>query len=646
MSASSRALAAALALSLVAGAAAAASERLVHRFLEIALSPDGSRVAAIEGNAPRHGEMGHRDLVIRRSDGSGAATVTVPCGRAFDCRPSSPAWSKDGRALAFVLRVPGSHARAVYTVDRDGQHLTRLLAFDGTVTGLRYGPAGRLALLATTSARKEIGATQAGVPLTGELGAGGGTQRLATLDRGGRLAWASPPGLCVYEYDWLPDGGFVATAAPGDCDNNWWAAQLYALDRGAAPRVIYTTPDRRHQIALPSVSPDGRKVAFVSGLMSDFGVVGGDVYTLALDGGTAADVTPGLAASALALAWRCDGTLLATLLAGADTELAEVGDGGAPRIVWRGTETLSATDAGLSLACSSSATAAVHESWTAPPEIEVGPIGAWRDLTRVNADLTMPLEARSLTWQSGGVAVQGWLLLPKAAPRAGKYPLIVGVHGGPASAWQPRFAGPGLTSILLARGIALFRPNPRGSFGQGEAFTAANVRDLGHGDLADILAGIDAAIAAAPIDPGQLGIMGGSYGGYMAMWAVTQTRRFKLAIASHGISDWLSYYGENGIDQWMIPYFGASVYDDPEIYARSSPINFIRNVRTPTLAIAGERDIECPPAQTQEFWHALRTLGVPAEAVIYPGEGHAVRDPAHSADMERRMLAWIERYLK
>jgi dipeptidyl aminopeptidase/acylaminoacyl peptidase len=208
------------------------------------------------------------------------------------------------------------------------------------------------------------------------------------------------------------------------------------------------------------------------------------------------------------------------------------------------------------------------------------------------------------------------------------------------------FIAPSTNRALLEHGYALFLPNPRGSFGQGEAFTAANVRDFGYGDLRDILAGIKATERAAPIDEARLGITGGSYGGFMTMWAVTQTKVFRAAVAQAGISDWLSYYGENGIDQWMLPYFGASVYDEPKVYARSAPINFIRNVRTPTLEIVGENDIECPAPQTEEFWHALRDLRVPTAMVIYPQEGHALRDPAHLEDAQRRVLGWFGKYLQ
>src|ERR1700752_4569275 len=113
----------------------------------------------------------------------------------------------------------------------------------------------------------------------------------------------------------------------------------------------------------------------------------------------------------------------------------------------------------------------------------------------------------------------------------------------------------------------------------------------------------------------------------MTMFAVPQTTRFKAAVAGAGIADWESYYGENSIDEWMIPYFGASVYDDRSVYAKSSPIEYIRNVKTPTLVIVGERDGEYPAPQSFEFWHALQNLGVPTKLIVYAGEGHGFRDP-------------------
>ena len=140
--------------------------------------------------------------------------------------------------------------------------------------------------------------------------------------------------------------------------------------------------------------------------------------------------------------------------------------------------------------------------------------------------------------------------------------------------------------------------------------------------------------------------MGHSYGGFMTMWGVTHSQRFKAAVAGAGIANWISYYGQNGIDQWMIPFFGASAYDDPAIYRAASPIESIKAAKTPTLIYVGERDVECPPAQSTEFWHGLKAMGTPTSLVIYDGEGHSLRKPANQRDQRARTLAWFDRYLR
>jgi dipeptidyl aminopeptidase/acylaminoacyl peptidase len=628
------------------GSAATPPERLVHRYLEVRISPDAAHVASVEGDSPAGAYYPDiRDLIIRPTAHGPEHRVALPCGRVPECWPASLAWTPNSRRLSFVLRTPGSHAYAAYTVAPDGSDLRKLFGFSGTLGSLKYAPDGTLAMLAVANARKEVGATQAGAPVAGDLDAPPAEQRIAVF-AGGSLHFASPPDLFVYEYDWRPGGlGFVGTAAPGDGDDNWWTAKLYAFapETGAA-HVLYTQADIRQQLADPRVSPDGRTVVFIGGLMSDFGSTGGDVFSLALDTGAVTDLTNGMAASANALDWSCHGELLVTLLRGGQMQVADLGTGrGAarPRVLWSGAQSIRG---GASMACPSGVTALAHESFRLPPEIELGRIGHWHDVTRTNAGLAPPGHAVNVTWKNEGFDEQGWLLLPSRS--SGRIPLITIVHGGPAAAAAPAFSGPGTQWRMLRRGWALFLPNPRGSFGQGERFAAANVRDLGHGDLRDVLAGIDAVERSARIDDARLGITGGSYGGFMTMWAVTQSHRFKAAVAAAGVSDWLSYYGENGIDEWMLPYFGASVYVDPEVYARSSPINYIRNVRTPTFEYVGERDIECPAPQTQEFWHALKALGVPTSIMIYPGEGHGLREPAHAADAAQRTIAWFDKYLR
>jgi dipeptidyl aminopeptidase/acylaminoacyl peptidase len=632
-----------------AGSAASATSAAAHIYLEVSLSPNGRYVAAIEGDsAPAGGDPVVRDLVIRTVDGAGQVVVALPCADMRGCWPGSPAWTPDSRRLAFTLRDPQTHARTLLQVGADGSGLIRLSGFNGAIQTLRYSREGELALLAVENPAKEVGPREAGT-IVGDLDSAPREQRIAVLGREG-WRWVSPPDLYVYEYDWIPDGhGFVGTAAPGDGERNWWVSKLYTFPRDGAPaQVLYAPASAQQQLAQPRVSRDGKRVAFIAGLMSDFGSNGGDLYTVPLSGGAATAITPALAASVNDLHWNCRGHLLATVLARADHEIVDFGNGigaSAGEVLWRGPELIGESRM-LSFAdCPSASMALTHQSYNEPSEIELGPIGRWRDLTHVNAGLSTRYPVRSLSWKNEQLDVQGWLLLPERNGAA-LPPLITVVHGGPAAASEPHFISSGPWRSLLDHGYALFLPNPRGSFGMGEAFVAANVRDFGHGDLRDILAGLDAVAALGLTDPERLGITGRSYGGFMTMWAITQTDRFRAAVAGAGISNWQSYYGENGIDEWMIPYFGASVYDDPAGYARSSAINYIRQAHTPTFSFVGAADIECPAPQTLEFGHALRVLGTPSSTVIYPEEGHVIRDPRHLADIDARTLAWFDRYLK
>jgi len=629
-------------------AVARAAEPLLHVFSAVALSPDGKLIASIESDEPTiEGQKTHQRLMIRHVDGSGAVSVPLSCGDDVDCVPSSPAWSPDSTSLAFVVRAPHKIARTIERVDATARTGTILITFTGTLVDLRYGHDGRLAVLATPGAHKEVGATQAAAPLLGEIGAHPDEQRIAIVDNGS-LHFASPPDLYVYEYDWLPTGtGFVGTAAHGDGDDNWWIAKLYAFEHGTA-RIVYTPRSAQEQLASPRVSPDGAHVAFIAGIMSDFGSTGGDVVVVPMHGGSAVNLTPKAPASATALAWskRVPGRLVRVWLHAAESGIAATDSAGAPAFTHSvGQTSFSPGSAPFALATDDSV-AVIQQDFRHPPEIAVGPVdGPWRVLTHANSGVAAATNARAIAWRDDGFAVDGWLLEPLAPP-AGKLPMITMIHGGPSAAYRPQFVGRGTVRALLRAGYAVFEPNPRGSFGAGEAFTRANVRDFGYGDLRDILSGIDAVEKIAPIDEHRLGVTGYSYGGYMTMWTVTQTHRFAAAVAGAGISDWLSYYGENGIDRWMIPFFGASVYDDPAIYAHSAPITFIKNVRTPTFEYVGERDVECPMPQTQEFWHALATFNIPTEFVVYAGEGHGIRDPQHRADAENRTLAWFAKYLK
>ena len=401
------------------------------------------------------------------------------------------------------------------------------------------------------------------------------------------------------------------------------------------------------QIANPRWSLDGKQIAFIGGLMSDEGSVGGNVFTLPSTGGDARDITPERHGSPSWFRWLPSGKILFTETVDGATAMATVDPAtSSTETLWKGAESLKAGDDVISASADGKVIASIRSSWTLAPEVWAGPIAEWTQKTHAN-DPLKPLwgKTESVRWHSDEYDVQGWLMYPVNYDPSRKYPMIVSVHGGPAAAKRPAWPAGFDLSTLSSQGYFILFPNPRGSFGEGETFTRANVRDIGKGDLRDILLGVDQEVRNLPIDPNRIGIAGWSYGGYMTMWAITQTRRFHAAVAGAGISNWQSYYGENLIDQWMIPYFGSSVYDNPDIYARSSPINFIRNVKTPTLIAVGDSDAECPAPQSFEFWHALRTIGQKTALIVYPGEGHAIRRPEHQQDLLERSIAWFNENL-
>jgi dipeptidyl aminopeptidase/acylaminoacyl peptidase len=622
----------------------------VRGFREVALAPDGQSIAWVEMLPGKAGTPAARSSIYvadLKKPGEKPRHVTAGDGTAA-CAEHGVAWSPDGKQLAFLSDWDKEGQLQLYVVPAAGGAARKLTSLGGFLDAPRWLPDGKqLAVLFTENAPRAAGPVQAGAPETGVIEEQVYEQRLTLVDAdSGRTKPVSPADLYVYEYDWSPDGKQVALiAAHGSGDNNWYISQLYVLTTATGETRSILKPSM--QIAVPRWSPDGKALAFIGGLMSDEGANGGDIYTVPVGGGEPRDLTPDLKASANWLAWQPEtGQILFTELVDGCSGIATLDPAtGRIRETWTGAETISAGQ-GLDLALSHDhkVSAVIRQSYQQPPEVWAGAAGAWRQVTHTNRGAHPAWgEVRSLHWKSDEFTVQGWLLYPRDFDPQRRYPMVVSVHGGPAWASRPHWPGTFFDlSAVAAQGSFVFCPNPRGSFGQGKAFTRANVKEFGHGDLRDILAGVDEALKAAPIDKDRLGIAGWSYGGYMTMWAVTQTTRFRSAVAGAGIANWQSYYGQNGIDQWLLPYFGASVYDDPAVYARSSPIDFIKRVKTPTLVLVGERDEECPAPQSREFWHALRTLDVPTQLVIYPGEGHLVSRPEHRRDIMRRTAAWLE----
>ncbi|HYM60811.1 MAG TPA: S9 family peptidase [Thermoanaerobaculia bacterium] len=610
----------------------------VRTFNCVAISPDA-----------RHVAWARRKGGVTVADVDGSRPRLMAAGEA-----DYPSWSPDGRSLAWVAGRPAS--RQLWVARLGGGAPRRVTHVNGYLAEPLWSPDGKsIAFLFIENAGRAAGPLVAMSRAVGVIEEHVAEQRVAVVDVAtGKLRIVTPPDMYVYHFDWSPDSArLVAEAAPGSGDNNYWIAQLYVAEVGADAGTDVARPTMRpiykaeYQLANPRWSPDGRHIAFIEGLMSDEGVTGGDLFLIDSDGTNRRNLTPEVKASVTSFQWTSpDSLLLGENIAG-ESALVRLTLDGKSELLHRGHSAITAARViGASVARDGRTTAVIHSGFSHPPEIWAGAIGEWKQITHINAKAPVRWgEAQSIHWRSGDFDVQGWILPPQHVDPARRYPMVVSVHGGPASAATAAYPRE-MNALLAASGYFVFMPNPRGSYGQGEAFTRANVKDFGHGDLTDVLSGVDAVIASNPIDPDRIGLWGWSYGGYMTMWSVTQTQRFKAAVAGAGVSNWVSYYGENDIDQWMIPYFGASVYDDPKVYAKSSPMEFIRNVKTPTLVLVGERDGECPAPQSFEFWHALKARGVETQLVVYPDEGHAIRTVAHKRDIARRLVGWFDGHLR
>ncbi len=618
------------------------SLRQVRHFHDTAIAPDGARAAwsvkvADKDGAEVLGAISVADLPA----GKARRLTAAQDGKAH--REWGAAFSPDGRTIAFLSDAAARGQLQIWLAPAAGGPPRQLTRVKGQLDHLLWSADGKsIAFLFVEGSAQETGALVAYRPDSGVVQEEFEEQRIAVADaKSGQVRSVSPADMYVYDYDWSPDGAtFAAEAVKGSGTNNYWVAELYRIDAASGQARSILRPSL--QIACPRISPDGKFVAFIHGLMSDEGSTGGDVWSVAIDATSSRNLTPNMKWSARALFWTASGELLFTADADGGHGVAAVDFGQGPiRPLWSAAESLQ----DLSMAKQAPASAAVCSSFQKPPEICAGPVGQWKPLTAENAKATAWWgNARSLHWQSDGAAVQGWLLYPLGFEPGRSYPMVVLVHGGPSSmqnpAWPDRW-----TATLPSQGYFVFLPNPRGSYGFGEAFVQGNVKDFGGGDLRDILSGVDEVVRTAPVDGKRVGITGWSYGGYMAMWAVTQTDRFAAAVAGAGIVSFQSYYGQNKIDTWMLPFFGASVYDDPKVYAKSSPIEFIKNVKTPTLVLHGDRDSEVPTPQGYEFWHALKALGVPTQLVIYTNEGHGIRQPAHQLDILERTVGWFDKYL-
>jgi dipeptidyl aminopeptidase/acylaminoacyl peptidase len=458
----------------------------------------------------------------------------------------------------------------------------------------------------------------------------------------------SREGLNVWEAVWAGPERILAIVSDHPSENAWYTASLALIDADGGKEQILYHGDR--QLGWPAATPDGSRLAVVQAICSDRLVVAGDLLLIDPESGEAAPVATG-GVDVSTLSWRDGDHLFWMGQRGLDMVAGEFdAASGALAEHWSTHESSGIIQPdGRPTADGGCAT--VLSSYDRHPEVVVvSRDGSVRTVVSFDHEGSTYLRALAgrlerVSWTApDGLEIQGQLVRP--ADGDGPFPLIVNVHGGPIGHTSERWAmRSNSTPLLVSRGYAEFFPNPRGSSGRGQAFAEMVYGDMGGGDAGDILAGIDALVERGVADGSRLGVTGGSYGGFMSAWLVTQTDRFGASVALSPVTDWYSQHFASNIGTWDRDI----LRDDPgnpggEYFARS-PVLFASNVRTPTLLTAGSVDECTPPGQAQEFYRALRENGVDASLAIYPGEGHGVRNIAAAIDLTTRLLWWFERYI-
>jgi dipeptidyl aminopeptidase/acylaminoacyl peptidase len=612
-----------------------------------AIAPDGRIAHTVSAVFTEPGRTAESRIWIAEPDGRTSRQATR--GPGVD---SLPRWSPAGDALAFASDRDHPGRMALYLLEPGGE-ARPLGDVPGSVEAIAWDRTGtRVLVLAADPGSDRAGADSATrIEDDGERDPEvrrphAHWRRLHLVDRAtGATTRTGPDELNVWEVDWR--GGPVAAVVSDDpAESGWYDARIALIDLRSGSAATLHEP--AHQVSQVRLSPDGERVAFVEGFCSDRGLLAGETTIVPASGGDPQVLAPELDVGGLT--WGDDGRLWFGAVRGLENACGWFSAGGEPRVVWSGPASLTSTWLPVVAAAPNGhLLAAPHSSWDEPPELRVLRVddhdARWQAVTALNSALagTPRPSCQRVSWSAAdGLEIEGLLVRPAGA--SGPLPLIVNVHGGPTAAYQ--WGYPRLRDLWPAdAGYALLLPNPRGSSGRGQAFARANLGDMGGGDLADILAGVDALVEADLVDGRRVGIMGGSYGGFMAAWAVTQTDRFGASVAIAAVTDWLSFHNTTNIGRFDELFLDGDPYDPGSGYLPRSPVMHARRVRTPTLVMHGQLDLCVPVSQAHELYQALADAGVTTELVVYPREGHGWQERAHQLDGCRRMREWFDRHL-
>ena len=604
----------------------------------------GAREADFETNKLR------QHIWMIRTDGSGKRQLTFSSGDEW-----SPKISPTGSCLAFLSDRPdanGEQGTRIWAMPLSGGEAKPLTDEKRSILDYKWSADG--CFIYYLSPENSPGPTESWMDARVDEGFDGEDRTLAkprvelwqvsrSTSEHKRL-FVGDPGVYGFDVDPVGDLMVYVTNYTGD-DNDWVETDLFLFSLHDSATVKQLTGFKGSEFS-PKFSPDGKYVAYLTPADPKKPYSQYEVDAVSIEKGNVSRLTESLDLNVSKFRWYTNQTLLlevnqgmqnhlyAASLKGRSTALS-----GGPAYFYRSSPTPGAQSI-----------AAVRQTATTVSEIvySKGPGHPWVSLTDHSAaldDLNIHPQI-NFHWMSRDdrFKLEGLVILPHFSGHE-PLPLIVHVHGGPAGRTDIALENGALLQAWASQGFAIFSPNFRGSEGYGAAFQTANYRDLGGGDYQDIMMGVKELIRRGIAHPDSLVIMGGSYGGYMANWAISQTNMFKVAVSKYGIWDLQSDFSNSIYAQWEIDYLGKPYWTDPTAYRRRSPSSYASKIKTPTLILHGADDENTFTSNSRELARALKTLNVPHRFILYPREGHGMYEPSHQIDVFEKSLSWINLHL-
>lgn len=624
------------------------------------ISPDGLHLVYGQSRTNWNKNAFESDLWLVASSGRELRRLTAPNRSAF-----APAWSPDGRWIAYLSDRPSvlphspENETQIYIAPAEGGEGVQLTEVATGIDQFQWSPDSKA--IAFTSTDPGAQAEKDRKQTFGEYQIVHGTYAksqlwLISVPKDAGIAHPNPEKLTneaftVNDFNFSPDGKLIAFAAQRDADPVSSTSSIYTVAlAGHTVKNVVNTPGPNDA---PFWSPDGQQIAFItSNADPHFLFSNRKIAVVPLNGSAEPTVVnPGFDEDASLVAWTRQGiyftafqhgmrrlfrleasrqSVAAVSPAGEYVSGVDVSPNGR-HFVFRGAvagQMMEVLSAGLDANGLLTPMQVTHVN---------DQLGRWARSTR-----------EMVSWTSGdGTTIEGVLEKPADFRPGTKYPLLVIIHGGPTYNDTPVIE-PDRTypaELFLARGALILRPNYRGSTGYGARFRALNVRNLGVGDYADVLSGVDALIARGMVDPARVGAMGWSEGGFISAFITASSDRFVAVSVGAGISDWRTYYYGTDWTAFAKQYFEATPQSDPEVFTKASPITYIDRAKTPTLIQQSSMDPRVPVANSFELRQALEDRGVPVKMVLYENSGHMIENPKQQRAVMTENDLWFNHYL-